>query len=122
MPQENCLDLPRITGRDLQKVARAEKATAGGLNGWAWNEIKALPLPWFSGLAVLLELVESIYNWPQGVLDACVAMIPEADGDSILLGQRPFRVLPVACRLWASLRFGHLRGWVEGWLPTSVCS
>ena len=32
-------------------------STAGGLDGWAWNEIKALPLPWFSGLAILLELV-----------------------------------------------------------------
>ena len=50
------MDLPRITGRDLQDVARVEKSTAGGLDGWAWNEIKALPLPWFLGLAVLLEL------------------------------------------------------------------
>ena len=37
---------------------------------WAWNEIKALPLPWFSGLAILLELVESTGTWPQGLLDA----------------------------------------------------
>ena len=55
MPQEHHLDLPRITGRDLQEVARAEKSTAGGLDGWAWNEIKALPLPWFSILAILLN-------------------------------------------------------------------
>ena len=33
LPQENLLDLPRITGRDLQEVARAKKATAGGLDG-----------------------------------------------------------------------------------------
>ena len=25
-------------------------------------------------------------------------------------------------RLWASLRLGHLREWVEGWLPKSVLS
>ena len=37
-------------------------------DGWAWNEIKALPLPWFSGLAILLELVESTGTWPQGML------------------------------------------------------
>ena len=36
--QEPCLDLPRITGRDLQEVARATKSTAGGLDGCAWNE------------------------------------------------------------------------------------
>ena len=44
-----------ITGLDLQEVARPKKSTAGGLDGWAWNEIKALPLPWFSGLAILVK-------------------------------------------------------------------
>ena len=69
LPQEPYLDLPRITGRDLQEVARAKKSTAGCLDGWAWNEIKALPLPWFSFLAILLELVETTGVWPQGLLD-----------------------------------------------------
>ena len=45
LPPEPQLDLPRITGRDLQEVAKAKIATAGGLDGWAWNQIKALPLP-----------------------------------------------------------------------------
>ena len=45
LPQEPYLYLPRITGRDSQEVARAKKSTAGGLDGWAWNELKALPLP-----------------------------------------------------------------------------
>ena len=92
--QENFLDLPRITGRDLQEVARAKKATAGGLDGWAWNEVKALSLPWFSGLALLLELVESTGTWPQGLLDAYFAMIPKADGDSTPFGQRSPQCAP----------------------------
>ena len=49
-------------------------------------------------------------------------MIPKVDGDSSPLGQRPLSVLPVVYRLWASLRLGHLREWVEGWLPKSVLS
>ena len=122
LPLEPCLDLPRIMGRELQQVARAKKSTAGGLDGWAWNELKALPLPWFSGLAILLELVETCGTWPQGLLDAYIAMIPKADGDSTPLGQRPLSVLPVVYRLWAALRLGHLREWVEGWLPKSVFS
>ena len=78
--------------------------------------------PWFSGLAILLELVEDTGTWLQGLLDAFFAMIPKADGDSTLLGQRPLSVLPVVYRLWASLRLGHLREWVGGWLPKSVFS
>ena len=55
-------------------------------------------------------------------MDAYIAMIPKADGDSTPLGQRNLSVLPVVYRLWASLRLGHLREWVEGWLSESVFS
>ena len=48
-----------------------------------------MPLPWFSGLAILLNLVENTGTWPQGLLDAYIAMIPKADGDSAPLDQRP---------------------------------
>ena len=68
----------------------------------------------------MLELVETNAVWPQGLLD--IALIPKADGDSTLLGQRPLSVLSVVYRLWASRRLGHLRDSVEGWLPMSVFS
>ena len=52
LPQEPQLDLPRMTGRDLQEIAKAKKSTAGGLDGWAWNELKHCLYLGFSGLAV----------------------------------------------------------------------
>ena len=122
LPQEPIFGYPGTTGRDLQEIDLAKKSNAGGLDGWAWNEVKALPLPWFSGLAILMELVGSTGVLPQGLLDAHIAMIPKGDGDSTPLGQRPLSVLPVVYRLRASLRLGHLREWVEGWLPKSVFS
>ena len=67
-------------------------------------------------------MVESTGTWPQGLLDAYIAMIPKADGYSTPLGQLPLSVLPVVYRLWASLQLGHLREWVEGWLPRCVYS
>ena len=70
-------------------MACALRCTAGGFDGWAWTEIKALPLAWFSGLTILLNMVELSGDWPQGLLDAYIAMIPEADGGSAPLGQRP---------------------------------
>ena len=73
-------------------------------------------------MAILLELVETSGVWPQGLLDAHIAMIRKAGGDSTPLGQRPLGVLPIVYRLWASLRLGHLREWVEGSLPESVFS
>ena len=122
MPREPQFDLSRISGRELQEVARAKKSTAGGLDGWAWTAIKAQILPWFSGLAILLWMVETTGVWPQGLLDAYIAMIRKAGGDSTPSGQRPLSVLPVVEILWASLRLGHLRDWLEGWLPKSVFS
>ena len=120
LPQEPQFDLPGLRGGICRRLPGAKKSTAGGLDGWAWNEVKALLLSWFSRLAILLELVETTGGWPQGWLDAYIAMIPKADGDSTPLGQRPPSVLPVVYRLWASLRLGHLREWVEEWLPEYV--
>ena len=64
----------------------------------------------------------NLWYLASGFLDAYIAMIPKADGDSTPPGQRPLSVIPVVYRLWASLRFGHFRGWVEEWLPKSVFS
>ena len=69
-----------------------------------------------------MEFVETPGVWPQGLLDASIAMIPKADGDSRPQGQRPLSVLPVVYRLWGSFLLGHLREWSEGWLPKSVFS
>ena len=95
------------------------------LVGWMFGlgtRLKRRRHPGSLGLAILLEMVEASRVWPQGLLDAYIAMIPKADGDSTPLGQRPLSVLPVVYRLWASLRLGHLREWVEGWSPKSVFS
>ena len=82
LPQEPHLDLPRITGRDLQEVL----------------VLKSLLLEvWMGGLGMKLRLCrclgflvwlffwiwcETTGTWPQGLLDAYIAMCPKADGDS----------------------------------------
>ena len=69
--------------------------TAGGLDGWGWREFKVLPVSWFDGLARILTCVEDFGVWPDGLLDAYIAMIPKVDGDVTPLGQRTLSVLPV---------------------------
>ena len=82
LPQEPLLELPMLTGEELYEAAMAKKSSAAGLDGWAWNEIKALSLSWFVGLALVLRQVEAAGQWPQGHLDAYISMIPKAEGDS----------------------------------------
>ena len=60
--------------------------------------------------------------WPEGLLDAYIAMIPKTDGDATTLGQRPLGVLPIAYRIWASVRVKQLEGWFRSWVPGSVFS
>ena len=86
--------LPPLTG-DMLIVVRRKKSTAGILDGWGWREVKALPLPWFDGLARILRMVEESGVWPEGLLDAYIAMIPKSGGDATPLGQRPF--VCIAC-------------------------
>ena len=79
------MELPFLTGEELHEAAMVKKSTAAGLDGWAWNEIEALSLSWFVGLALVLRQVEAAGQWPQGLLDAYIAMIPGAEGDSTSL-------------------------------------
>ena len=79
--------------------------------------MKALPLPWFSRLAILLNLVETTGNWPQELLDAYIVMIPK---QTMILPRWVSAVPPVVYRIWASLWLGHLRDWVLVWLTRSV--
>ena len=83
---------------------------------------KVLPLSWYDELARILTKVEDVGVWPDGLLDAYIAMIPESDGDATPLGQRPLSVLPVVYRIWASARMGQLDGWFKSWVPDSVFS
>ena len=107
--------LPRLSGSLLADVVRRKKVTAGGLDGWGWRELKVLLVSWFDGLARFLTKVDDFGIWPDGLLDAYIAMIPKVDGDATSLGQRTLSVLPVVYRIWASARIGQLEGWFKSW-------
>ena len=85
--------------RCLLRLFVREGATAGGLDGWGWRELKVLPVSWFDVLARILTKVEDLGVWPDGLLDAYVTMISKTDGDATPLGQRPLSVLPVVYRI-----------------------
>ena len=97
-------------------------ATAVSLDGWGWRELIVLPVSWYDGLARILTKVEETGVWPEGLLDAYIAMIPKTDGDATPLGQRPLSVLPIVYRIWASTRMGRLSEWFRSWVPDSVFS
>ena len=122
LPLLPLVDLPRLTSQRLYDVVHRKSATAGSLDGWGWKELKVLPVSWFDELARILSLVEDTGVWPDGLLDAYIAMIPKTDGDAALLGQRPLSVLPVVYRIWASTRMGQLGEWFRSWVPDSVFS
>ena len=68
-------------------------------------------------------LVLGIFGiWPEGLLDAYIAMIPKVDGDATPLEQRPLSVLSTAYRIWASTGMLQLEDWFRSWVPDSVFS
>ena len=102
LPLLPVISLPQLTCQMLADVVRRKGATAGSLDGWGWRELKVLPVAWFDGLASILSKVEEIGVWPNGLLDAYIAMIPKTDGGVSPLGQRPLSVLQIVYRIWAS--------------------
>ena len=86
------------------------------------GSLKSFPVSWYDGLARILTKVEDTGVWPDGLLDAYIAMIPKTDGDATPLGQRPLSVLTVVYRVWGSTRMGQLGDWFKSWVPDSVFS
>ena len=111
-----------MTGQMLSDVVHRKGATACSLDGWGWRELKVLAASWHDELAPVLTKVEDLGIWPDGLLDAYIAMIPKTDGDATPLGQRPLSVLPVVYRVWASARTGQHEGWFGSWVPDAVFS
>ena len=60
----------------LADVVQRKSVTAGSLDGWGW-EFKAFPVSWYDELARILAKVEDFGIWPDGLLDAHIAMIPK---------------------------------------------
>ena len=116
------VDLLRLTGQMLVDVVQRKGATAGCFDGCGWLELKVLPVAWFDGLARTFSKVEDTGVWPEGLLDAFIVMIPKTDGDATPSGQRPLSVLPIAYRIWTSVRMGQLEDWFRSWVPNSVFS
>ena len=83
------VSLPRLTSRMLADVVQRKSATAASLDGWGWRELKVLPVSWYDELARILTQVEDLGVWPDGLLDAYIAMISKPDGGATPLGQRP---------------------------------
>ena len=61
-----------------------------------------MPVAWYDELARFLTMVEDTGVWPEGLLDAYIAMIHKSDGDATSLRQKPLSVLLVVHRVWAS--------------------
>ena len=122
LPHLEEVSLPTLTGDMLFEVVKRKSATAGSLDGWGWRELKVLPVAWYDGLARILTKVEELGVWPDGLLDAYIAMIPKVDGDATPLGQRPLSVLPVVYCVWASAWMLQLEPWFRSWVPSCVFS
>ena len=59
------------------------------------RELKVLPVAWYDESCSYSCLwLKMTGVWPDGLLDAYVAMIPKTDGDAAPLGQTPLSVLP----------------------------
>ena len=112
--------LPRLTGQMLADVV--QRKGAGSLDGWEWRKLKVLPVSWYDELARVLTKVEDLGIWPDGLLDAYIAMIPKTDDDATPLGERPLCVLTIVYRVCASTRMSQLDEWFGSWVPDSVFS
>ena len=110
------LELSALTGKDLHEAAFVKQATCGDLDARGSNELKALPLSWFVGLAWVLRGVEDM------LFDAVRKKSPTADSLEGW-GWRELKALPAAWfdRLAAIFTWFEEDGrWPEGLLDAYI--
>ena len=96
----------------MLRLCIVNSATAGSLDGWGGRELKVLP----ASARTLSSKVEENGVWPEGLLDAHMAMIPKTDGDATLTWASGHTFFG------ASASMGQLEDWFQSWVPGSVFS
>jgi hypothetical protein len=119
-PQRDPFSIPSITGERLRKRCMKASGTHG-LDGWTLEELEKLPPEWWVELAKIFNLVEKGGDWPEGLAQAAVPLIPKEVGKNDPDQQRPITVPPVVYRAWAGLRYDDLAEWRAQWAGMS-CS
>ena len=97
-------------------VATLPLGKAGGLDGWAGEELRLWPGALVKALAELLRAVERLGRWPSGLGESAVCMLPKPGTDqSDPANRRPITLLPVVYRVWARLRLRAVDAWRASW-------
>ncbi len=121
--EEVPVDLPEISGLRLKRRALKKARGAQSLDGWAAEEIAALPLVIFNEYARLFEAIERGGEWPEALVHAPVPLLPKVGMSAAAEGslkQRPVTVFAVLYRLYSSIRYKDLERWQEKWLSPEL--
>ena len=111
-------ELPTLDATELRKVNLKKAHAASGVDGWGPHELGALPIAAFQALVDLCTQVEKVGKWPRPLLYGQIVGLPKPG--KVKEGHirvRPICVLPILIRSWSSLRYKHLHGWMEAWIP-----
>ena len=119
------MSLSLLTGADLVNAARATSPSAASLDGWCPSAITALAV-WFPMLfedvAMILNKIEKLGEWPQDLLSSYTSLIPKDEhaDDVSATDFRPITVLSTIYRLYAKARFIALLQWQESLVSEAV--
>ena len=119
------MSLSLLTGADLVNAARATSPSAASLDSWRPTAITALAL-WFpmlfEDLAMILNKVEELGEWPQDLLSSYTSLIPKDEhaDDVSATDFRPITVLSAIYWLYVKARFAALLQWQESWVSEAI--
>ena len=83
--------MEKLTGEDLQMVAKEFKETAPGMDQWAPAHLKLLSNKAFEALAMILNTITDGAPWPENMIKTRAAFLPKGERDP--LDPTAYRVL-----------------------------
>eukprot|EP00972_Heterocapsa_arctica_P036618 5390575-Heterocapsa_arctica.AAC.1 len=102
--------MERITADTIRRVVnRVVNGKAKRVDGWSLAELRALSQTHTQGLSAILNNIEKVKKWPEGV-NPIIAIIPK-DGAGNEGQLRPIAILRYIYRVWMAVRKRRVKHW-----------
>ena len=121
LPNTKKLECAPITLQEWRaELRRKPKAAGTGMDGMSVRDLLSMPTTLQQQILDLLSEVETTGRWPAQLTHGAVHSLQKVENATTVNQYRPITILPVAYRVWSSLRCKQLIRYLQQFLPEGI--
>lgn len=120
-PATQSMPLPPITLAEWRKAVKGKKSkSATGSDGVSRQDLINLPDDLTQSLLAIIRQVEEGQFWPEAMMEAMVTALAKTADSAYTSQFRPITVIPLAYRVWSTIRSRQLIRWLLQFAPPTL--